>query len=359
MVRMCRSKQQGGRRCKYHLQQGVTACSVMYAVAATGLTRGEAIETQEALIREGTKQPDPSREEVDAFLTQEDFRIRHDQDLEPGLRAKLSERLQAAIGRVTPDGATFHAWKNLVAQAWAKGRRKVAAAFLVSSLSFGLGACGSAGNSEPAEPVGTVGQVGAPVTPGTFDSDFGTPSKPSYSEGVVNEFGQPNVDQAVDEALTLVEDESFRSDLLRSEDTYQAGDFNSATSHMTDTCAADYRKQVAADLADTDDGSGVQLIAFHDISGVQWHTDGPKTVDPKINKVKVSVADDGKRIEVHVDSQATMRYLDTGKPYHQNLIKGVTYWMKSTPNGWKVDGWAGEYGLGKMLAGDAGFIAAH
>lgn len=61
--------------------------------------------------------PDPTRDQLRAWAEQQMFRVRHDTALPEWRRAGLLDRLRAAADADPPDGATFHCWQQVQAEA--------------------------------------------------------------------------------------------------------------------------------------------------------------------------------------------------------------------------------------------------
>lgn len=139
---MCQSRAEGGVRCNHHLSTAASAAMVTYVVSATGAAPAEAKAVAARLEREGEHLPAPAREEVDAFLTESMFRARHDETLTPKRRESVLARLGAALGKVLPSGAKFHAWKNMMVETAVRMRRKVVAVTVAAGLAVSLAACG-------------------------------------------------------------------------------------------------------------------------------------------------------------------------------------------------------------------------
>lgn len=139
---MCQSQADGGVRCNHHLTSAAGAALVTYVVTSTGATAPEAKAVVERLEREGEGLPAPSRSEVDAFIDESMYRARHDDSLAPKRRESILRRLGAALGKVLPTGAQFHAWKNMMVETAVRMRRKAVAATVVAGLAVSLAACG-------------------------------------------------------------------------------------------------------------------------------------------------------------------------------------------------------------------------
>lgn len=128
---MCKSSAEGGQRCQGHLSASTTAAMTTYVVHTTGLDRPTVDATMADLRAEFADAPAPDRAEVDQFLEQQAFRVRHEPDLTEKRRDSIMSRLRAGIGRLLPDGPTYAAWKNVLAsaahRAWKRARKPVIA----------------------------------------------------------------------------------------------------------------------------------------------------------------------------------------------------------------------------------------
>jgi hypothetical protein len=354
---MCQSKAEGGRRCAFHLQQGVTSGMTTYVASVTGLSPKEANAAYEALEREGVNKPDPTREEVDEFLEKQVFRVRHEPDLTEKRRESIAARLKAAIGRITPNGATFHAWKNLVAESFSRVRRRAATAFLVGALTMSVGACGNTGTAD-ATPDRAEHVAAAPATPGPqYDTTYND-VKPSISQDAVTRYGSAEVNAATDEAVTVSEEFGFNSDFLTAEAPEGKDGLLAAADHMTPDAARDWVKNVNAyaNAAPEDraaSSGNVWSLALYDPytnaamggKSVSMTTDGPAAINQRIKSVRTSLDGDG-RLVVSVKSSADLRINLDQQPNLFHIDRDMTYYMAKTGDGWKIDGWSGSLSPG-------------
>jgi hypothetical protein len=347
---MCKSKIEGGKRCSFHLTQGVVTGMVAYAVSLTGLSRKDTREAFEDLRAEGAHLPAPSRGEVDSYLTAEAFRVQYEPTLSEPRRTSILGRLRAAIGNVTPDGATFHAWKNVVGEAWARTRRRAAMVFLVSGLAFGAGGCATAPSqaSTPA-PTGTVAT--APASPGVSSGGAAQgqalvrPSTPviaapvSVSKAATAKFGAAGV-AAGYKAIT-----DFAAT--------NAVNPKAINVPVAEVSAADLqapKKMMTADAAKSWDQNAAtpQAEASYAINanGASMRTDVPQPA-VSISNAQIDVAPNG-ALYVKFDLKQDLRL--NGGPggafTKANLNRTMEYWLlpgTGKTNPWLIDGWQAKF----------------
>lgn len=367
---MCQSKADGGRRCKFHLEQGVANGMTTYVASVTGLSAQQTNEAYTALEREGRNAPDPTREEVDAFLEREAFRVRYEPNLTEKRRESIVARLRAAIGRITPSGATFHAWKNLVAESWSRVRRKAAAAFVVGAMTFSVGACGSA----PEQPTAaeTVAPVAsAPLTPGDqvrYDTTFET-AEPTINPAAATKFGRGEALAGTDAAVSFSERYFYDDDAVTTKGGVDLDKYATPLGqHMTPTARADWNTSVKGFVTDVKNGELGANKGSWDVLSVTFYgamagtnkdsegkvtvanPDGPVMVNKTIENVTTGVATDG-RLSVSMKSSADMRLLIDGQPKRWHLTRDITYYMVKDSSGvWKIDAWSGNWAPGKVTA---------
>jgi hypothetical protein len=366
---MCQSKAAGGRRCAYHLEQGVCAGMVTYVVSVTGLDRCETSEAYKALEKEGSNLPDPTRDEVDDFLNREAFRIRHEPNLSEQRRENIVNRLLASVGRITPSGATFHAWKNLVAESWARVRRRAAAAFVLGAMTFSVGGCGNAPAEPQAQPQAQI-VAAAPTAPGpasSYDTTYKT-AKPTYSADAVTVFGKADVVAGTSAAVNFTQKHAFDDASV----TTKAGeninkygyslakDMSPETGRMWKASVDEFVQDVEAGTFGESPGSAnVLSLTFyasmsgknHDMDGnsVMANPEGPVIVNKEITSITTGATNDG-RLSVEINSAADMRLLVEGKPKLSPMTRTATYYMAKSGGDWKIDAWSGIWGLGTMRA---------
>lgn len=122
---MCQSKAQGGVRCNHYTVKATSAAVSAWVRYASGMDRSTVDTSLKELRTEYADAPEPTRMEVDDFLAQQSFRVRHDTTLPEKRKGSILRRLRDAIGSARPDGATFQGWKNLLGKVWQKARKPV------------------------------------------------------------------------------------------------------------------------------------------------------------------------------------------------------------------------------------------
>lgn len=345
---MCKSIKDGGARCSFHLAQGVNGAVLTLATAQTGLARREAEQAFEDLRREGARLEAPAREDVDALLSAVEFRARHDLDLSEHQRKSVIARLRAAIGRVLPDAGTVHAWKNIVAEAWARSRRKVVTVFLAGALSFGVGACGSPA-ADSAPPAPSSASVSAPVNPaGDERIQSAVIAEGNFSGEAVNLFGQDKVDAAYDEMTTYAQTITFDEDLLVKVEGRSAAEFDAPAAYMTPKAAADYRATVERALTGSDSTaeSALEGVSFYNVSGdgVAFASSGPLIVNHQINSASVAVdrSTGVERLQLTFSQHGDLRISQNNQASLVPLDKTTSFWLTPAPAGsgraWLIDG---------------------
>lgn len=355
---MCKSKIEGGKRCSFHLTQGVVTGMVAYAVSLTGLSRKDTREAFEDLRAEGAHLPAPSRTEVDTYLTAEAFRVQHEPTLSEPRRTSILGRLRAAIGNVTPDGATFHAWKNVVGEAFARTRRRAAMVFLVSSLAFGVGGCATSPSqaSTPA-PTGTVAT--APAAPGASGGGVSTgaaqvrPSAPiigapvSVSTQATAKFGAAGVAEGYAAITQFAADNAVNPKAISLQyDKVTAADMAGPKSMMTPAAAASWDSNMANLQTDQARANLSGVLPYgHTGNGNSPRTDVPQPA-VRISNGAVSVAENGAMhvsFDIHQDVRGNVA---GGKFQKYNLNRTMEFWLvpgTSKAKPWLIDGWQASY----------------
>lgn len=324
-----------------------------YAASITTLTPKEASEAYEALEVEGLAAADPTREEVDEFLEKQIFRVRHEPDLTDARRESIIGRLRAAIGRIMPNGATFHAWKNIVAESWSRVRRKAAAAFVVGALSFSVGACGNVPD-EDRGPIAAEPVVSAPLTPGSeYDTTYDV-AKPVISDDAVKAFGAKDAAKVTAMGTEIAQEWGFNEKAIlgQAEDPAAVAYVLTAGDDMTEAVQQEWAGNVNEYVRAVNSGNAVPqevgsrvytytyFDAFHEAEESGWvpASEGPVVVNQKISKVTTTPTTDG-RLAVEVKSQADLRINKGGKPKLWGFSRETTYYMTKTADGWKVSAW--------------------
>lgn len=353
---MCKAKNHvsGGKRCSFHLTQGVMTGMVAYVAAVTGLSSGETKSAFEGLKREGAALPDPSREEVDAFLEGQEFRIRHEPNLSEAKRLSILGRIRAAIGNVIPDGATFHAWKNVVAESWTRVRKKAAVFALIGAISAGVVGCS---NSNPdytdSAPVKDGPVVTAPVGHENAGPSQAVQVQPtSFTGPAVAKYGQDNVQAAYRTAADVAGEDSFNSSVVRP-GQYQVSDFDFAKGNMTVSQQAEWDKTVKSALAgDVTAQQNVNAYAYYNVKGdgFTFRTDGAPVTNRSVSAPRTSVAANGSLV-MTVTSKGDFRMVQEGKNVLLTQTKEATYFMvKDASGAWKVDGYTATFQTANPVA---------
>lgn len=296
--------------------------------------------------------PDPSRDEVDDFLEKQAFRVRHEAALSEARRESILTRIQSAIGRVLPNGATFHAWKNVVAEAFARVRRRAAAAFLVGALSVGLGACGNTGEGpDVAAPVSGAPTISAPAH--TYDTEWDT-QDPAVLGSASSTFTAAEVAAATGTVAAINEELAFNENILR-DANLTADDYQRASAFMTPTCASAFSsivdEAVASDATTTEKISAA-LIAYPNAkdAGIDYpfQAKGPAVVNPATTNTIVAfdTVNSQPRMKISQTVTADLRMVRNGNPVLVPVKKNITYWLAPVDGArldWRIDGYSGEF----------------
>jgi hypothetical protein len=358
---MCKSKADGGVRCAYHLKGDITGSVITYAATVTGLTRKQANEAFNDLKSEGQNHPAPADAEVDQFLERTAFNVSQDPNLSDARRETLMNRLRAALGRALHlDGATFYAWKNVIAEAWARSRRKVAFSFATGLMVFGVAACGDAPKDHnPAPKPSVVASAPASGVPSASPSPSVSIAPAEFSGEAVTAFGQDKVQAGYKEMAAFTSQQSFERKLLQSKPAYTADDFAAIRAQMTDRMRSDWDPTVAQAIAgDKQAKNTVRAVAYYDLTGGGYElaTSGPPVVNESITSPTVSVdtnANGVKRLVVSFTHHGELRYTNNGTPVRIAFDKTATYRLVPAPAGsahvWLIDGVQANYKSGKDI----------
>lgn len=358
---MCKSIKDGGSRCAYHLCESANAALVTYVATTTGLG-GAATRTAVAdLTAEFADAPDPTRAQVDDFLEQQAFRVRHEPGLTEKRRESIIRRLQAAIGHVTPSGAVFKAWKNLVAEAWTRVRRTATAAFVVGAITFSLGACGTTGNDQPVDPIRAEHVASANVDPTAAASPTAEASPwkvkdVQIQQRAVDLYGQDMAEKGADMAETLARDYGFNENSVK----YPSGEGVAASrkwmlearKDMTPSAAADWTKTVDSYFAGKEFssenpawGNIMSYTSYGLYSKGMYPAEGtPISENPTIKSLEVDVAADG-RLWVTMKSSITYNFVNEGEAMQSVATREQELWLTRSGDQWKIDGWKGNVDL--------------
>ena len=356
---MCKSIANGGQRCQAHTRQAVSDQMVSYTTALTPLNSEQTRAALRDLEIEGANLPDPEREEVDEWLERTITQVRYEPNLTEPRRERIIRRLREALGRVLPSGATFHAWKSIMAEAWQRSRRKAAIFFTVGVITFsggcGLGAGGASPDDAPRGPSVVQVQdgyeqyakdsVAAIEVPGDVASKFGAEDAQKAYDVAANTFLKAQVSDA-------------RVRISRADAT--TADFKDVRASLTAERRKDFDKALSCADTDADCYATVASIAYYGAEdnitakdgAVKVRSDVPHAVvSKKVSKPTMRVSDDG-RLEIRMTNTGTMRMKaaadNTLIPYENNS----TVWMKKVDGQWKIDGWQTDWSKDAVATSD-------
>ena len=353
---MCKAIKDGGARCAYHVGENASAALVTYVATTTGLGGQATREALADLTVEYADAPEPTRPQVDEFIEQQMFRARHEPNLTEKRRASILRRLQEAIGKAVPSGAQFAAWKNLVAEAWSRVRRRAAVAFVSGALAFSLGACGTPGNDVRPEPTATQAAASATVDPApeaALSSEKWTVKNVKVEDRVIGLKGEAAAKQVQDLMVSVAQDYVFNEQSVKYNEKDGKAESTkwmlSARKDMTADAARDWTEDVNTyfrekKATETEAWNGVMsFTAYGLLSAEQRPTDPskPTMFDMTIKDMDIDLSSDG-RIWVTMNTSAKYNFLNEGKPAVSQATRTQEFWLKDVGGQWKIDGWTGS-----------------
>lgn len=322
-----------------------------YAHACTGMHERDVQRTFHELKREGRRlgAPDPTPAEAEAFLLDQESRVRNDPTLTAVRRRSLLTRLHAALdrvrSRVLPTGPTFHAWRNILSTTWGRVQPRIAPGLAAGVLAASLAAC----SHNPSNPVatGSTGPTGSPrPTASASPSASPSPAGPGItaSSGPGQTFGVSSATKGVQEAYKIAEIALTDQNLLAPR-SHSIRDFYALKPYLTPQAWTFLTRQVAAGDPSP---HWVGQLAPYDAVGDPFHESGilakPITFGPYQATVDRSVPNHP-RLVVSFSSVAVYQgtIVATGRPGTLTLNRKWTYWL--TPSGvpgipWQVSTWS-------------------
>lgn len=365
---MCQSKAQGGKRCNAYLERQVTTGLVAATAAVTGAKRAEVRDLHAELVASAIDGPDPTRDEVDQFLTETDFRVRHDPTLDAPVRERISSRLRAAIGRILPSRKTLSAWRTLLSEAWTRSHRKATTGFAAMAMVFSVGACGNTPDNGEATPVSSdsISQTAtaapsetsapAPEQEQALDvstADWGQDPKVTIGIGPRDFFGTEGAAEGTDAALAVVKDFSLHEDLVAARPKDLSFDqFDAITSQMTPGMRDDFKQTVRAFSS-----SGGRKQAG-DMRSLVWASVDSQFPDSITYRVDRTVSDpitsrqltsisarlaSNDNLEVVTTATFVVRFKDTdGSIYSGQYERETRLYMIPSGDAWQINGYRGS-----------------
>lgn len=362
---MCKAISEGGARCAYHVGENATAALVTYVASTTGLGGPATRDAYADLVTEYADAPAPGRAEVDEFFEQQMFRARHEPTLTEKRRSSILRRLQEAIGKVTPTGAQFAAWKNLVAEAWSRVRRRAAVAFVAGALTFSLGACGSPGADVKPEPTATQMSASATATPSpeapALSSEQWKVKNVNVEDRVVGLHGQAAADEARDLIVDTMKDYVFNEQSIKYDAKGGKAESSkwmlTARKDMTADAAADWTNAVNTYFREKPEVMGEAWKTVMSLSSYGLYnedmrpedTSKPLMFDMTVKDMDIDLSSDG-RIWVTVNSSAKFNYVAEGKAAVTRADRKQEFWLKEVDGHWKIDGWKGTMGFNAVAS---------
>lgn len=353
---MCKSVAEGGARCQAHTRQAVSTQMGSYATAMTSLNSEQAAITLRDLEAEGANLPDPSRDEVDAWLEQTITQVRFEPNLTESRRERIIRRLREALGKVTPSGATFHAWKNIMAEAWQRSRRKAAVFFTVGVITFS-GGCGMGSGSVDPDP--------SPQSPGIVQVDgyseftAGGVPQPSVSAEVKSQFGEQGALDAYNfGAKTILNNQLNGETLSKSREDVTADDIADVRAALTPVRQRDLDDRLSN--ISTDESAYADIAALKGVgasagqlqvqdptsgktSAASLRSDVPSSsINRSVSKPQLSVDSDG-RLKATFTSSGVLRATAGGDNYLVPISNKTSLWFQKSGDQWKIDGWTTDW----------------
>lgn len=163
---MCQAKSKGGVRCASCRARSLSGSKATMKTASilTGTESKEVSKVFTELRKEGANLPEPSQEDVMAYARSNKYMAKYGPEIPDNQRNKLVQKWEEAE-KETPDGGTFHAWRNTAIQTFKKFRRTFTALGISSAILL-TSACGMGGdnnNTPSPSPSVSVSQSATPT----------------------------------------------------------------------------------------------------------------------------------------------------------------------------------------------------
>lgn len=144
---MCQPKSQGGKRCAVH-RYGSNA-SVRTTEAVLNAPKEIVLGAFKDLRKEGKALPEPERLEVVEFAVSEKFKVKYNPDIPERDKNTILRNWDKEIqGDDVPNGATFHAWKNMTSETLKRLRGRAGMAVASIGVATLVAACSAGGSLE-------------------------------------------------------------------------------------------------------------------------------------------------------------------------------------------------------------------
>ncbi len=346
---MCKSRAEGGERCEPHTRAAVTTGMASYAAAVTPVSKSESKQVLADLQREGHGLPSPTREEVDSFLETTITGVRHDESIDPSLRERIVTRLHAAIGKVLPDGPTFHAWKNAIAESLRRSQRAATAGFVAGILTFS-GGCGLTGGGD-SDPAASASAPTPTVTAGAKGLEYQQAQlpEPKFTAGAVGRYGEEELRGVYDQALDYVTEHQYSDFITIQVDDAKPQDFKSATDLMTKRARDDFNRSIVKGRTNPEERKDAASFAYYGLPEtdtvdgatvpVKVRDDVPSAVfNKKVTDPRVSLRNDG-RLVVRMDYYGEVR-VSVGEDKQRLPFEARMELLYEQVGGkWLIDGW--------------------
>lgn len=232
---------------------------------------------------------------------------------------------------------------------------------MVAVLAGGLSACSGSAEGDVSVK-GTESPSSALASESPAASDWDTTFKtvtPRISRDAIKKYGPKGAAEGTDAAVQVTLDYAFDQELMAAPAGQDEDAALAMTRDMTASGAQDWRTAVktynsGAKGREEKGGLVMSLTlysawSFEQLEGKETlgvQTEGPAAVNPRIKSVNTTLLPDG-RLSVHVLSSANVRLVKRHKPVQMKIDRDQTFWMMTTPTGWKVDGWTGSLKAGQ------------
>lgn len=362
---MCQPLAKGGKRCATHMHGSMAV--VTHTSIVNNADEGVVRTVFRSLRQEGKNLPSPTPEEVESFAAEQRLRAQFDPRIEDERKRNTIVRRWGRTSEEKPDGGTFHAWKNTMAETARRYSHKAVAIGTASVFALSAAACSGGGGAMENTPAPTVNpspsvtqsyEVPAGLEIASKDNDgageYSRVSLPddspvyAYNAGVVQPdvaslFSEQDISEAQRAAADFAVEEGVDSILVDSNRTDEWYEQNA--SKFTEAGAADV--QVA--LTQREKGSTLSGLVDNDVNGGRTDYDivtdgGPRISAMNIDNSNVFMAPNGD-LAVEFQGSVTRRAVaPTGETGTEVMNFTQTYSLQKGADGqWLISGWNNSF----------------
>lgn len=180
---MCQPQSKGGKRCATHMHGSMAV--VTHTAIVHNADEGVVRTVFRSLRREGKNLPAPSQEEVNSFAAEQRLRAQFDPRIEDERKRNTIVRRWGRTAEESPDGGTFHAWKNSMAETARRYSHKAVAISTASVFALSAAACSGGGGSLEGTPTPTPDSTTTSAPP-TSDPTTEAPQPTAIPAGLVS-----------------------------------------------------------------------------------------------------------------------------------------------------------------------------